>query len=124
MILKRSPGLLLLITMTLGHAQNLSLKPRVSEVGNFIKAANYQSSDSQGLFKKMFDPLLVEQKEIMDDFGVRFKPADDRNIYLLYNYELCEMDASVELGVSMNYFNALSLKYTQSFSLDKLIKQR
>lgn len=60
----------------------------------------------------------VNQKREMENFGLRFVPADDQNIYLLYNYELKKVNARTEIGISVNYFNAFSIKYAQKFAFN------
>ncbi len=62
----------------------------------------------------------VEDRNERGGFGLRFKPVDDQNIYLLYRYELKAANANTEIGFSVNYFNVFSIKYAQKFALKRL----
>lgn len=59
-----------------------------------------------------------ERKDHRGNLGLRFKPVDDQNIYLLYQYELKHLRSKTEIGFSVNSFNAFSIKYSQSFAFN------
>ncbi len=87
-------------------------------------------NDSVSDFYDMDRSLLVDvwAKEILrgnqpGNFGLRFTPESDQNVYLLYNYEIIDDKSKAEIGFSMNNFNALTLKYSRSFSIHDLIKE-
>ncbi len=65
----------------------------------------------------------ITRRSEHSNFGLRFTPESDQNVYLLYKKQLIDRKSKAEIGFSMNNFNALTLKFSRSFSITDLIKE-
>lgn len=56
-------------------------------------------------------------------FGLRYTPNMDQNVYLTYNYEINSNQSRAMLGVSLNNFATLNVKFIHLFSLEEFINK-
>ncbi|MEP5611413.1 MAG: hypothetical protein ABJP45_04155 [Cyclobacteriaceae bacterium] len=56
-----------------------------------------------------------EQGPLGKSFGLRHKPDDDQNVYLLCNYQIGNSRA--EVGLSLNNFTAMTITFGHRLSL-------
>jgi len=72
-----------------------------------------------------FVPLVNEEKLYLavptppinsDVVGLRFQPEIDPNIYLTWCHQMSK-DSFAELGWSVNYYSAVTIKFNQAFTL-------
>ncbi|MEP1093723.1 MAG: hypothetical protein ABJG78_01360 [Cyclobacteriaceae bacterium] len=112
-------GAIFLSTITFGYGQG-----RMRETSEKIKLSKTEvleplniKYDVRFLVKIWSDQ---EQGQLEKSFGLRHKPNDDQNVYLLYNYEVGNSRA--EVGLSLNNFTAMTITYGHRLSFNELTK--
>lgn len=112
-------SVLLLTILWNGCAQGIYMETSakelpLKEVG--LKTLNINNSDLQKRKSVSLDiPSFCYD---VDVFGLRFQPEQDPNIYLTWSHRLDKV-STAEVGWSVNYFTAVTIKYNLVFSLIK-----
>jgi len=122
---------ILVNAMTFGYGQGhlrMEMQRKLASLEvRSIPQLSIQSGKSgdRGFNKSLLaEPLGIAPKESKNFgyFELRFVPVKDQNVYLLYCYPLNAAKSTAEIGISMNNFQAMTLKYSQSFTIRGLRK--
>lgn len=115
-------GVVLLNTLIVAHAQDIL--PEATSGTKNGRLSGIRRTETKNI---EYNNILVievwsrdKKSQSSQPLGLRYKPNDDQNVYLLCNY--VAGNSRAEIGLSLNNFTAMTVTYGRRFSFKELIK--